>query len=218
LTDKLGLDVRVDNDVNAAAFGEYCFGAGRDANLFAFIAVGTGIGGGIVFDGKILHGETFYAGGFGHIPVDPDGEVWTSGLQGTVESLSSSMAVIKKFMAGLDGPGSHLKDFYNNNKDGFGVRQISGLAAEGDEFCVDLIKKAGRNLGIALAATINVLAPDILAVGGGVPESGKLFWEPMLAEVKNRVISYKARNIRVVPAKLGTDAGIIGAASLWLHD
>lgn len=217
LAEKLGLDVRVDNDVNAAAFGEYCFGAGRDVKLFAFIAVGTGIGGGIVFDGNILHGETFYAGGFGHIPVDPDGEVWTSGLQGTVESLSSSMAVIKKFIAGLDGPGAHLKDFYNKNKEGFGVRRISELAADGDEFCIGLIRSAGRNLGIALAATINVLAPEILAVGGGVPESGKLFWDPMLAEVRSRVISYKTRKVRVVPAELGTDAGIIGAASLWLH-
>jgi glucokinase len=217
LEDKLGLKVRADNDVNAAAFGEYCFGAGREAKLFAFIAVGTGIGGGIVIDGKILHGETFYAGGFGHIPINPDGEVWTSGLQGTVESLSSSMAIIKRFVTGLSGPGSHLADFYNKNKSGFGVQQIAGLAADGDEFCIGLISDAGRSLGIALAATINVLAPDILAVGGGVAEAGKLLWDPMLAEVRNRVISYKSRKVRVEPAELGTDAGIIGSASLWLR-
>lgn len=208
LSRRLGTQVYLENDANAAALGERWMGAGRGVDDLVMLTLGTGIGGGIISRGRILHGHIGMAGEVGHITVSPNGNPCGCGNRGCVEKHASATAIGS--MARLLGLGHEL-----NAKD------VAELAHQGEERAVAIYLSMGESLGIALAALINIFNFPLYLLGGGVVAAWDLFAPAMLAEIERRCFTYrstlKTSPTRIEPATLGSDAGLYGAAYLPLE-
>lgn len=206
LNDRLGAPVFLENDANAAALGEYWMGAGRGINDLVLLTIGTGIGGGIISGGRILHGRDGMAGELGHITVVPNGNPCGCGNRGCVEKHASASAVAA--MARLAGLGPDLS-----------AKEIADLAAQGNAMACEIYRSAGEALGIAIAALVNIFNFPLYLIGGGMSEGWNVFAPAMLAEVERRSLTYRLTKAatRIERAALGADAGLYGAASLALR-
>lgn len=209
LSKRLGTKVILENDANAAALGEQWMGAGRGVDDLVLLTLGTGIGGGIIVDGRILHGQIGMAGEVGHITISPNGNPCGCGNRGCVEKHASATAV--SAMARLLGLGHDLT-----------AQQVYNLAVQGNDRAREIFKVMGEALGIALAGLINIFNFPLFLLGGGVVAAWEFFAPAMLAEVERRSFTYrstlKTMPTRIEAAKLGGDAGLYGAACLQLQD
>jgi glucokinase len=209
LSKRLGTKVILENDANAAALGEQWMGAGRGVDDLVLLTLGTGIGGGIIADGRILHGQIGMAGEVGHITISPNGNPCGCGNRGCVEKHASATAV--SAMARLLGLGHDLT-----------AQQVYDLAVKGNDRAREIFKVMGEALGIALAGLINIFNFPLFLLGGGVVAAWEFFAPAMLAEVERRSFTYrstlKTMPTRIESAKLGGDAGLYGAACLQLQD
>jgi glucokinase len=205
LSGRLGTRVILENDANAAALGEHWIGAGRGARDLILMTLGTGVGGGIISEGRIVHGQIGMAGELGHITVSPNGNPCGCGNRGCLEKHASATAV--SAMARLLGLGHDLSS-----------EQVYTLAAQGNERAREIFRVMGEALGIALAALINIFNFPLYLLGGGVVAAWDLFAPAMLAEVERRSFTYRSTlqiaPTRIEPAKLGNEAGLFGAACL----
>jgi glucokinase len=201
----LGSAVFLENDANAAALGEHWMGAGRGVDDLVLLTLGTGIGGGIVLGGRILHGHKGMAAELGHITVVPNGNPCGCGNRGCVEKHASATAVA--VMAHLAGLGKNLS-----------ARDVEELAVQGDAVAQAIFRSAGESLGIAVAALINIFNFPLYLIGGGMSAGWDCFAPAMLAEVERRSLTYRLTKAttRIERAALGADAGLFGAASLAL--
>lgn len=200
----LGLPVYVDNDVHAAALGEAHWGAGRDSLVLLVAAVGTGIGGAIVLDGRLFRGAAGSAGELGHIPVTEGGPRCACGNLGCLEVYASGPRIAAAYGAAV---GMAVED----------LRQVVAAAEGGDPRARAVFDEAGRVLGRALAGIVNVLAPDRLVVGGGVAAVGNLLFEPLQHSINAHLLPPNRARLAVRPAALGAQAGMLGAALLALR-
>lgn len=198
---ELGAPVILENDANAAAMGEKWMGAGRDCDDLVLLTLGTGVGGGIISGGKILHGFVGMAGEVGHITVSPNGNPCGCGNQGCLEKHASATAVIG--MARLIGLGENLTS-----------EDVYRLAVDGNENAKAVFVAMGEALGIALATLINVFNFPLYLLGGGVLGAWDLFTPPMFQECRRRSFTYRVAKTRIEKAQLGSDAGLYGAAYL----
>mgnify|MGYP004701997279 FL=1 len=201
---RLGKPVILENDANAAAMGEKWLGAGRDVNDLVLLTLGTGIGGGIIMDGRILHGHVGMAGEFGHMTVIPSGNPCGCGNDGCLEKHSSATAITA--MARLLQLGENLS-----------AREVFEMAwGEGEraEKARHIFESMGSALGIALANLINVFNAPLYLLSGGPLPAWDLFAPAMLREVKRRSFTYRNTQTRIEPAVLGNEAGLYGAAYL----
>ncbi len=198
-----GLPVIVANDANAAAYGEFRFGAGRSFPSFLLITIGTGIGGGILLDGKLWAGDDGFAGEFGHITVEPEGRPCPCGNRGCVEQYASSTAIVAAAREANCWPADQIS-----------TEWLANAATGGDRRAAALFGGAGRALGIAAAAVVNLLNPGAIIIGGGVAESLGLIVPSMLEEMQRRAFRPAMKRITVLKAEMGDDAGILGAAAL----
>jgi glucokinase len=209
LSKRLGTKVILENDANAAALGERWMGAGRGVDDLVLLTLGTGIGGGIIADGRILHGQIGMAGEVGHITISPNGNPCGCGNRGCLEKHASATAV--SAMARLLGLGHDLTS-----------QQVYDLAVHGNDRAKEIFKVMGEALGIALAGLINIFNFPLFLLGGGVVAAWDFFAPAMLAEVERRSFTYrstlKTMPTRIEAAKLGGDAGLYGAACLQLQD
>ena len=209
LSKRLGTKVILENDANAAALGEQWMGAGRGVDDLVLLTLGTGIGGGIIIGGRILHGQIGMAGELGHITISPNGNPCGCGNRGCVEKHASATAV--SAMARLLGLGPALT-----------AQQVHDLAAAGNDRAREIFRVMGEALGIALASLINIFNFPLYLLGGGVLGAWEFFSPAMLAEVERRCFTYrstlKIAPTRIEPAQLGSDAGLFGAACLPLQD
>jgi glucokinase len=209
LSTLLDTKVILENDANAAALGEQWMGAGRGVDDLVLLTLGTGIGGGIIVDGRILHGQIGMAGEVGHITISPNGNPCGCGNRGCVEKHASATAV--SAMARLLGLGHDLT-----------AQQVYDLAVQGNDRAREIFKVMGEALGIALAGLINIFNFPLFLLGGGVVAAWEFFAPAMLAEVEHRSFTYrstlKTMPTRIEAAKLGGDAGLYGAACLQLQD
>jgi glucokinase len=214
MAERLGVPVVVDNDANAAMFAEVRRGAARGARTAALLTLGTGIGGGIVVDGQVLHGAHGGAGEWGHMVVDLDGPECTCGNRGCLEMLVSGTALGRAARrAAQDQPDS-----------GFGKalragREITGmlateLAHDGDPVALDVVTLAGQYLGVGLSNVINILNPEVVVVGGGVIAAGELLLAPARKVVAERALAPSRDQVRIVPTRFGDASGMVGAALL----
>jgi len=209
----LGLPVFVENDANAAGFGEFIFGAGKVATHLVFVALGTGVGGAVIINGELVHGASFAAGELGHIPVDPNGPLCGCGGYGCVELFASGPAIAKRAREYLmRGVPSKLSNMAMPEE--LTAEHVAKAAQEGDALACFVLAEAGKYLGIALAGIVNLLNPDCIVIGGGVAQAGDALLEPVRWEVKRRALPAATENLRIVPAALGTNAGVLGAAAL----
>ena len=201
---RLGTKFVLENDANAAALGEKWMGAGRDVDDLVMFTLGTGIGGGIISGGKVLHGFLGMAGELGHLTVVPNGLPCGCGNRGCVEKHASATAIT--VMARILGLGENLtsKDVYE-------------LGMKGNEHALTVFRSMGEALGIALAIVVNTFNFPLYLFSGGVLGAWDLFAPAMLEEARRRSFTFRASNTRVEKAVLGNEAGLFGAAYLpWV--
>ncbi|MFN3324262.1 MAG: ROK family protein [Bryobacteraceae bacterium] len=197
---KLGIPVILENDANAAALGEKWIGAGRDVNDLILLTLGTGVGGGIIWGGRVLHGFVGMAGELGHLTVVPNGNPCGCGNVGCLEKHASATAIVG--MARLLGFGEVTS------------AEVYELAKVGNARALLIFESMGTALGIAIANLINIFNFPLYLLGGGVLAAWSLFAPAMLREIERRSFTFRNTRTRVEPAVLGSEAGLIGAAYL----
>lgn len=209
LESELDLPCILENDANAAALGESWRGAARGFQNSITATLGTGVGGGIILGGKVLRGADGTAGEIGHIAVEPFGTVCGCGSRGCVEQYASATAIVRMAQELLEKyPASEL------NKNPFSALEIYEAGRNGDALALEIFRRQGFYLGIALAGLINVLNPEVIVIGGGAAAAWDLF-QPMLVEqIFKSAYLEPANRVKLVRAECGDDAGILGAARL----
>ncbi len=206
----------IDKDTNAAALGEMYFGAGKNLNHILYVTVGTGVGGGMILDGRLYHGASEGASDIGHLVLDPEGEICGCGKHGCLETLSSGKAIARQTKEELrQGAVSTLASV---NLENISAYEVVEAAKNGDELAINILKSAGHYLGIALAYYVDINNPELIIIGGGVSAAGDLLIEPIKQTIQQRALPSNAKTARVVPAGLGLDSGSIGAAALVWHN
>lgn len=210
----LGVAVRVENDAAAAAWGEYRVGAAQHATGGALmLTVGTGVGGGLIVDDRLVRGATGIGGEFGHIIVSEGGPRCPCGNHGCLEALASGSAIgrmARQAVAEREAPDSALFDM-----DEVTGTAVTRAAQEGDALAVEILARAGTWLGVGIASLVNGLDPEVVLIGGGVLSAGALLLDPAVEAYHGRVVAREHRTVPpVLRAELGQDAGLIGAALL----
>jgi glucokinase len=215
LRKKTKMPVFVDNDANAMAWGEFCFGAGKGAKDVVAITLGTGIGGGLVIGGKLFHGQNFSAAEIGHMIVDPNGCRCACGNRGCIETFVGSGYFVSAVRSALkSGQKSILRRWIATEKRELTPKLVQDAARQGDAFSKAQWRKAGESLGTFLAGIANLLNPQRIIIGGGIAQGGDLILVPVRSALKKKAFPIAARFVKVVPAALGVDAGLVGAAAL----
>jgi len=194
--------VAVDNDANLAALGEWKYGAGHGENGLILLTIGTGIGGGLILDGRLWRGRRGYAGEAGHMPVHPDGRECRCGSRGCLETEVSAPALVR-----------HYRERTGSRED-LTAEDIHRLARAGDEAARAAFAQAARYLGIGLGILINLLNPGKIILGGGVMTAGEYLIGPAVEEARRRSYPAAFAACTVEKAVLGNDAGLVGAAVL----
>ena len=206
-----GLDVILDNDANAAAYGEYVAGAGRGSRHMFYITIGTGIGGSFILGGKIWRGASGLAGEFGHITIDPEGIECACGNTGCLETVASAPNIVRRTRERLFRDNTSSLSRLALNRD-FTASDVAHEAMGGDDFARLMIERTGRYIGTGVAAVINLLSVERVVLGGGVMEAGELILAPIIREAGRRSFQPCFEATQIVAASLGTDAVPIGAA------
>lgn len=205
LEKKLGRPVVIENDANAAALGEYWKGAGRGAKSLVCLTLGTGVGGGIVLDGRVWHGAKGIAGEIGHMTVIRGGRRCNCGNRGCLEAYASSRGIIARMQ-------ELLMREKTRRDEKITMERIGALAKAGDRQARRTVEDTGVILGIAIANIANILNPEVVVLGGGVSNLGDRLFDPIKEEVKKRALPEAVEGLRIVKAQLGDNAGVIGAA------
>jgi glucokinase len=210
--------VFVDNDANAAAIGELTFGSGKDFRSFIMITLGTGVGGGIVIDKKIYHGDFGAAGEIGHISIDYNGPKCNCGSYGCIEAYAGNLYLRERVRTELKKhPDSKMWKLINNDLSKVSPRNVQDAAEDGDEFAKSVIDELGFQLGAAFTSLCNVLDISVFIIGGGIAGFGKPLFDSIRKTISKRVMAPIRPRVRVLPAKLKNDAGIKGASALVFH-
>ena len=207
--------VYVENDANAAAYGEYVAGAAKGANDAVCITLGTGVGGGIIINGKIYSGFNFAGAEIGHTVVDPNGPECTCGRKGCFEVFSSATGLVRMTKEAMLEDKSSVMWQMNEEDGKVSARTAFNAMRAGDRAGKAVVDKYIKYLACGITNTINIFQPDILCIGGGVCNEGDPLLLPLKEIVAKEVYTKNsAKNTEIVIAKLGNDAGIIGAAFL----
>jgi len=201
--------VAIENDADAAALGEAAWGAGHGASRFICVTVGTGIGGGLVFDGQLYRGVDGAHPEIGHHVIDPSGPACSCGANGCWESLASGPAMVRWVR---DNTPDVLGDLETLD-----ARSVCAAAERGEPLAQAAVAREGYYLGLGLANLITLFVPDVIALGGGLIRSQHLFWGTILETIRAMCGLVPFEKVRLVPTALGPEAGLIGAACVWLH-
>lgn len=213
LEERTGLATTVENDANAAAWGEFRFGAGAAVNHLVFLTLGTGIGGGVVINGEVLRGAQGAGGEMGHVTIQPTGPKCGCGNRGCLEALASGNSIgLRARKYAKERPDSALGRLAAE-RELFG-KDVAELANAGDEAARGILEEAGRWLGIGVMGFVNVFNPEVVAIGGGASAAGDLLLDPARQEVKLRAMSPNRDLVEIKEATLGPGSGTIGAAAL----
>jgi glucokinase len=218
LHERTGLPTSVDNDANVAAWAESRFGAGAGSGDLVLVTVGTGIGGGLVLNGQIHHGEHGFAGELGHLIVDPDGDRCACGNRGCLEAMASGSTLgrLGREVAAAD-PGGRLATLAASAGGPVTGEVVFAAAREGDKAALALFERVGHWLGVGIASLVTIFDPDLVVVGGGVAATGELLLAPARASFERYVHAREHRDLPpVVPTRLGDAGGLVGAATLAL--
>ena len=210
LKEKYNIPVYLDNDANAAAIGEYMFGAGKGKNSIVYFTVSTGVGGGAVLDGKVYRGHTSNALEIGHTTVDPNGPRCNCGNLGCLEAMSSGTAIANK---GKEAVSTNVETSLKKH-DTVTSYEVCKEAEAGDEVAKDIIDNALTYLGIGVANAIATFDPEMIIIGGGVSKAGDIVFDTVKKVVNKRCFKSMAESCEIVPAGLGSDAGVVGAVAL----
>lgn len=207
--------VLLENDANAAAIGEMWTGAGKGAQHLICLTIGTGIGGGVIINGDIYHGVNGSAGEIGHITVKFDGgRLCNCGKTGCLETEASATGIVLNALEKVKGSSGLLKEEFLKQGNKLTAKSVVDLAKLGDSTCAGVIADAGTLIGTALANMCVLLNPEMIVIGGGIANAGELLFRPLTEAFQKFTMPRIRENTAIVPAKLGNQAGIVGAA--WL--
>jgi glucokinase len=220
MQEALGLPVQVDNDANVAAYAECRFGAGRGYRHMLLVTVGTGIGGGLVFDGRLFRGAHGFASEIGHVIVEPGGPLCGCGNRGCWEQVAAGRAIDRLGRrAAADHPDSLLMHMADGDPERVTGRLVTEAARRGDEVALRVLAEVGGRLGEGIAGLVNILDPQVVVVGGGAVRAGDLLLDPARRAFHDAVQGPEHRpRVPIVAAQLGPDAGAVGAAVLALEE
>jgi len=217
--DRFGVPAVVDNDVNLGTYGEWCFGEVQDCRHVLGMFPGTGVGGGIIIDGKLLHGFTGSAAEVGHMTLEVDGPFCGCGKRGCLEALASRIAIAREVAAlAVRGDAPYILENCGTDLAKIRSGALARAVAAGDSHVEDVIRRAAYYAGIGVANLINVVSPEAVVLGGGLVEAMEsLYLEEVARAVEDHAMPFIRKDVRIVPAKLGDDAVAMGAARL-IHD
>jgi glucokinase len=200
LEKKLGLRVMLDNDVNAMTLGEFVFGAGKECDNLVCLTLGTGVGGGIIIDGKLYRGGSMTAGEIGHMPINETGPKCNCGGIACLERYVGNRYILER-----------AKKAFGSN---ITLEALTSLAKSGNKKAVAIWTDVAEKLSVALVEVVNLLNPDKIVIGGGISKAGELILSPLKRQIRARAMKDQAKHVKIALAKLGADAGIIGASLL----
>jgi len=190
--------VVIENDANAAALGEGWAGAGKGEDHFCVLTLGTGIGGGVVLNGKIWRGAVGMAGELGHINIYPDGRPCGCGSRGCMEQYASASGIVKEALSEINSAeGEKLKEAIQDHGGTLSARLIFSQAESGDKYSQKVLKKAGQVLGIGITDLLNILNVEIFIIGGGASEAWPFFIDPLKEEIKERAYEYTGDRVKI---------------------
>jgi glucokinase len=208
---KFNVPVYLENDANCAALGENARGAGKDFENFVLLTLGTGIGGGIIYKGELLDA----AAEIGHMSINAEAEKCPCGNIGCLENYASARAMIAKAVVMLEkGTESMLKNCCNGSIYKITPDDIYKSALEGDTLSREILRDAGRALGVGLANLINILSPEAIILAGGLIGAWNIYVQEAIKEASRRAFKDVFEAVKIIPSSLGDDAGVVGAASL----
>ena len=214
LNDRFGVPVKLENDANAAAVGEYIYGAGRGHRNIFYLTVSTGIGGGIIIDGDLYHGVSTAAGEIGHTIIQPDGIQCNCGSRGCLETICSGVHIARRTRERLENGEASILSGMVSDTDSITARTVVDAVRQGDPLATAIWDETCHFLAIGIANVITLVAPEIVIVGGGVAAAGDLLFEQLRERVPHFVSMVPADKIDIVPAQLGTESGLYGAVAI----
>jgi glucokinase len=217
LQDTLGVPARIDNDANCAVLGEWWRGAARGAKQVIGITIGTGIGGGIIVDGRLYHGASDCAGEIGHTTVEVNGRRCKCGNYGCLEAYASGPAIARRAVEAIEaGQTSKLPGYVDGALEKITAQTVYQAAHDGDELAEEVVGDTAKFLGAGIANMINIFNPEIVVVFGGVTLAGERLFGPLRREVAKRAFKPAVAVCRIVPAELTGTAGVYGAARTFI--
>jgi len=212
---RFGIPVFIENDANAAAFGEMWAGAGKGFSNFILFTLGTGVGGGIIYNRKLLN----ISAEIGHMSIDADGEKCPCGNSGCLESYASVRAILSKAFSILEKDReSLLRESCGGNFYKLTTEDIYKAALNGDSLARELLRNAGRYLGIGIANIINMMSPEAIILAGGLIGAWNIYIQEAIKEASRRALKQLFDRVEIIPSSLRDDAGIIGAAGLVFQE
>jgi glucokinase len=217
LASRVGIPVALDNDCNAAALAEHRYGAGRGSRHMVYITFSTGVGAGIIIDGRLYQGHTGTAGELGHTVVDVDGRRCSCGKRGCLMSWACGMALAERAAERIQaGEDTVLCDMAGAARGSISGEMVAEAARRGDRVARELIQLTGTYLGVGLSTVVQLLNPEVIVLGGGLTRIGRLLMDPCLQALRENVHPVVADSARIVPSHFGEDVGLVGAAALVL--
>jgi glucokinase len=216
LQDILHKPVTIDNDCNVGIMGEFAYGAGHGAQHMVGLFIGTGIGGGIIIDGKLLHGYNENAGELGHMILDPNGPQCGCGVNGHLEAFASRLSIEREIrIAHVNGVPTTVFDGLDKMGERLRSKKLADAFHKGDQAVTKAIEKSATYVGYAVANLLNIFNPEVVVIGGGVVEAiGEPYVQIVRDTAKNNVFAIARRNVRIIEAELGDDSAALGAAVL----
>ena len=209
----LGLPAIIDNDANVGALGEFTFGAGKNSRHIIYYTVSTGIGGGIIINGEIYRGGNGYAGELGHVPILRDGPQCDCGNRGCLEALCSGTAIARRAKAAIKKhPRKGIAIARTANP--ITAKTLFDTARSGDPYARALVDEICTDLGQGLAMAVNAFAPDVIVIGGGVSNAGRVLFQPLRRETRRFLMPVHRPHLRIAPAKLKNRSVLLGAVAL----
>jgi glucokinase len=215
--ERLGLPAALDNDANCAVLGEWWMGAARGTKNAIGITIGTGIGGGIIVDGKLYHGASDCAGEIGHTTIDTEGRRCKCGNYGCLEAYASGPNIALRAVEELKaGAVSRLADYVGGDLRQVTAQTVYQAAHDGDDLALEVVNDTAKFLGVGIANLLNVFNPEVVVVCGGVTLAGDRLFDPLRREVARRAFKPAVSVCRIVPCELSGTAGVYGAAKVYL--
>lgn len=219
IEERLGIATYLDNDANAAALGEHRFGAGQGTKHMIYVTVSTGIGGGLILDGRLYHGDSGIAGEIGHTTILPDGPRCGCGNRGCLEALASGTAIAREARERVaQGVPTLICDLAQGDSERITARLVAEAARQGDRVAGEILSEVMEYLGIGMANLVNLFNPQVIVIGGGLANVGEPLFAVVRRVIDQRAFYAAAQAVRVLSAALGENAGVLGAAAVALAE
>ncbi len=212
-----GLPAAIDNDANCATYGEWWIGAAKGGRNVIGVTIGTGIGGGLILDGRLYHGSADAAGEIGHTTIDQTGRRCGCGNYGCLEAYASGTAIAERAREALSfEQESILPDLVGGDVTMITAATVYEAASLGDAVATEVVRDTARFLGTGLANLLNIFNPDVVVIAGGVTQAGEALFAPLRAEVRRRAFKQSVDSCRIVPGTLPGTAGVVGAVATFI--